>query len=72
MVFKKIKKRAVYYYRLAANQQDDFAQENLGSCYEYGEGIDKDPNEAIYLYRLAAAQGNKSAEETLRNIAERI
>ncbi|KGB92594.1 tetratricopeptide repeat protein [Burkholderia cepacia] len=48
---------AFKWYRLAAEQGDANAQNNLGLMYENGQGVRKDDAEAARWYRLAAAQG---------------
>jgi TPR repeat protein len=49
--------QAVALYQLAAAQNLDEAQCNLGFMYEQGFGVAKDYAEALRLYLLAAAQG---------------
>ncbi len=46
-------KEAVRFFSLAATQGDQEAQDHLSTCYKYGMGTRKDPNEATYYYRLA-------------------
>lgn len=48
--------------RLSAEQGDARAQCNLGVCYRYGTGVEKDEEEAVRLYRLAAEQGDACAQ----------
>ena len=38
-----------------------WAQFNLGSLYNHGNGVKKDPKRAYELYKLAADQGNHNA-----------
>ena len=38
---------------MAADKNLPFAVYNLGRCYEYEKGVDKDISKAILLYRLA-------------------
>ena len=57
--------KAIYYYRMAAEQGDDVGQYNLGTMYDYGTGVDENENTAIYWYRKAARQGNWDAQERL-------
>ena len=45
------------YYRLAAEQNLDHAQERLGYMHEIGWGVEKNYEEALQWYRLAAGQG---------------
>ncbi|NGX39766.1 MAG: Secretory immunoglobulin A-binding protein EsiB, partial [Chlamydiae bacterium] len=56
---------AVKYYRLAADQEHAWAQNNLGVCYEYGMGVTKDLVEAVKYYRLAADQRHAGAQNSL-------
>jgi TPR repeat protein len=53
-------KKAVRWYRLAADQRDAEAQNNLGMMYADGRGVPQDYREAVKWYRLAADQGNSS------------
>lgn len=57
--------KAIYYYRMAAEQGDDVGQYNLGTMYDYGTGVDENENTAIYWYRKAARQGNLDAQDRL-------
>jgi len=44
-------------FRLFAEQGYSYAQNNLGRCYENGDGVIKDMKEAVRLYTLASDQG---------------
>ena len=46
----------------AANQGHVTAQCNLGSCYEKGEGVEKNLSKAIEWYKTAAEQENERAK----------
>jgi hypothetical protein len=48
--------QAVALYRLAAAQNLDGAQNNLGRMYDHGHGVAEDSAEALQLDQLAAAQ----------------
>jgi TPR repeat protein len=61
---------AVYWYRLAADQGNAFAQVKIGSMYAAGRGVAKDDAEAIRWYTLAAKQGNADAEDYLIDLGE--
>ena len=50
--------KAVYYYKLAADQGYIYAQNNLGYMYDMGYGIEQDYEKAVYYYQLSAEQGN--------------
>jgi TPR repeat protein len=53
--------QAVALYRLAAAQNLDDAQHNLGFMCYLGEGVARDYAEALRLYHLATAQGHPDA-----------
>ena len=59
---------AVKWLRPAAEQGNDAAQDALGMCYEFGNGVAKDHAEALKWYRKAAAKGNVSAQESVKKI----
>ena len=56
---------SVRWYRLAADQGDAGAQNNLGWMYANGEGVPEDDAEAAGWYRLAAGQGHAGAQDIL-------
>ena len=56
---------AVKWYRLAAEQGDAVAQNNLGYAYRNGAGVEQDYVEAVNWYRLAAEQGDAHAQLNL-------
>ena len=43
-------------YKEQADQGNKEAQLNLGLRYEYGEGVEPDPEQAVSWYRRAAAK----------------
>ncbi|KAH3763391.1 sel1 repeat family protein [Pelomyxa schiedti] len=53
--------KAVNLYQRAADAGNAMAMCNLGVCYQYGNGVDKDMNKAVTLYQRAAAAGNTMA-----------
>ena len=53
---------AVKWYRKAAEQGHATAQNNLGVCYDRGQGVEKNYTEAAKWYRKAAERGNASAQ----------
>ena len=59
---------AVKWLRPAAEQGNDAAQDALGMCYEFGNGVAKDHAEALKWYRKAAAKGNVSAQESVKKL----
>jgi TPR repeat protein len=58
-------KKAVKWYRKAAEQGPAKAQHNLAYAYRKGAGIAKDYTEAVAWYRKAAEQGNVSSQFNL-------
>jgi len=50
--------KAVEFYRKAAELGHAYAQNNLGVCYEVGQGVSQDYSEAVKWYRKAAEQGD--------------
>jgi TPR repeat protein len=58
-------KEAVQWYRKAAEQDYEGAQNNLAAMYEKGLGVPKDEHEALKWYRRAAEQGNVYAQHSL-------
>jgi TPR repeat protein len=56
---------AVRLFRLAAEQGDAGAQNNLGGMFEKGQGVAQDYAEALRLLRLSAAQGDAAAQVNL-------
>ena len=53
---------AVFWYRRAIQKNHAKAQNNLGFCYEYGEGVTKDIQKAVEWYTKAAKQGYDKAQ----------
>jgi uncharacterized protein len=56
---------ALKWYRLAADQGNASAQNNLGGMYAAGRGPPQDYAEALKWYRLAANQGNALGQNNL-------
>lgn len=56
---------AAAYYKKAAEEGDAKAQNNLGLCYEYGQGVIQSNKEAVRWYRKAAEQGYTNAQNNL-------
>jgi TPR repeat protein len=52
---------AARWWHMAAEQGNANAQLNIGTCFEYGDGVAKDPVEAAKWLRRAAEQGNANA-----------
>jgi len=49
----------VKWYRKAGEQNDEFAQFNLGKCYYYGQGVATDCKAAAELFRKSAEQNDE-------------
>ena len=58
-------KKAVKWYRLAADQGLPDAQNGLGLMYKRGLGVLQDHEEAVKWYQLAADQGYSVAQFNL-------
>ena len=56
---------AVQWFRKAAEQGHSGAQNNLGFCYNNGQGVVQDSAEAVQWYRKAAEQGHIGAQNNL-------
>ena len=54
-----------YYYSLVANQNDPYAQYNLGFIYFEGQYVKQDINKSIHYYSLAANQNDQQAQFNL-------
>ncbi|MBQ7482759.1 MAG: sel1 repeat family protein, partial [Bacteroidaceae bacterium] len=55
-------------YTLSAEQGFDLAQLQLGRCYFFGVGINKDKAKAREWYAKAAEQGNRDAQYALDSL----
>ena len=55
----------VYWCQKAAELGDASAQNNLGFCYEKGEGVAQSYEKAVYWYQKAAEQGYLTAQFNL-------
>jgi len=51
--------------KVAAEQDDEFAQNLLGTFYMAGEGVPQDRNLAKIWFRKSAEQGNEAAQTEL-------
>ncbi len=56
---------AIRELRPLAEQGDGDAQNNLGTMYDYGQGVPQDDAKAVKWYRKAAEQGNAGAQYNL-------
>lgn len=59
---------AVNWFRKAAEQGIDAAENNLGTCYATGEGVLKDYVHADKWFNLASAQGCEDAKQGLSEV----
>ena len=63
---------AMTWYRLAANQRNADAQNNLGVMYAQGQGVVQDYVEAHRWFTLASASGNENAETNRASIESKM
>ncbi len=63
---------AVKYYRLAAEQGNENAQNNLGGMYEKGQGVPQDYVEAHKWLNLAGAKGLEVAIANRERVARKM
>ena len=60
--------KAIYYFRIAANDNNSFAEYQLGKIYLYGNGVEKDYDIAMHYLHLSAEHGNQYAGQLLYSI----
>ena len=60
-------KKAAYWYRLAADQEQPVAQFNLGNSYASGEGVPKDEVEALMWWKRAASHDHRTSMYNIGN-----
>lgn len=60
--------KAIYYFRIAANDNNTFAEYQLGKINLYGYGVEKDYDIAMHYLHLSAKHGNQYAEQLLYSI----
>lgn len=53
---------ALHWYRLAAEQGDEFSQNNIGNMYRLGKGVPVDYSEAMRYFRMAAEKNYALAQ----------
>ena len=56
---------ALRLWKPLATRGDSWAQANIGTMYNYGNGVAQDHKEAVRWYRLAAVQGNELGQLNL-------
>lgn len=52
---------AIEYYQISAAMKNHSAISNLGYCYLYGRGVDKDETKAVLYFTIAARQNDVDA-----------
>ena len=65
-------KTAVKWYRLAAEQGNAFAQFNLGTMDDEGNGVVQVNIYGYMWWKFAAASGNKKADKYLQRVAKTL
>ncbi|MFI3267274.1 MAG: serine/threonine-protein kinase [Rikenellaceae bacterium] len=58
-------KKAVYWFKKSANQDNAYGQWAMGVCYESGIGVEIDEKKAVEWYRKSANQGDSDGEYSL-------
>jgi len=61
-------KKAVRWYKRAAEAGDERAMVNLGFAYANGDGVRRNLVLALYWYRRAARRGNRTAIDNLAEL----
>ena len=62
------KTKALYYYNIASDMNNEFAMYNLGWMYQVGENLNKDAVKAFELYSKSAEKGHPQATFNLANM----
>jgi TPR repeat protein len=65
-------KEALKWKRMAAEQGEPRAQNNLGVKYAKGNGVEKNYRNAYVWLRLAAMQGHKLAQKNADTLAKKM
>ena len=60
--------QAFNWYKKAAEQENEYAQNDLGVCYYNGEGVAKNHSLAKYWFTKAANQGLEEAQNNLTKL----
>ena len=63
---------AVRWYRLAAEQEDDMGQFNLGSSYAEGRGVRQDDVQAHMWFNLATSRGSSEVTNRAVNVRDQL
>jgi hypothetical protein len=69
---RKTTKEALKWYRLAADQGNAQAQNNLGFMYDSGEGVPQNYSQAYIWYSLAGTSGNADAVKNRDSVAAKM
>ena len=65
-------KEAIRWYRLAAEQGNATAQNNLGECYRDGEGVLQSYVEAYKWFNLSASTGDEDALKSRNDLIQKM
>ena len=57
--------KSIYWYQKSAENENKFAQYNLGRCYKDGIGVEKDEAKAFEWYEKSAKQDYSNAQNSL-------
>ena len=60
--------KAVYWYKLSAEQGVKLAQYNLAGCYELGRGVEQSREKALEWYMKAAEKGVREAKRAVKRL----
>lgn len=61
-------KKAIDYFKVSAQDDNSFAEYQLGRIYLYGNGVEKDYDTAIRYLNLSAEHGNQYAEQLIYSV----
>jgi len=61
--------KAAYWFKKAAEQGDETAQYELGMCYFFGEGVEKDEKLGVTLLLKAAENGESAARLFIEQVS---
>ena len=61
-------KKAAYWYKKAADQGNQWAQNDLGYLYYTGQGVKQDFNRAAELFLMVSKQETRAAKEAMANL----
>ena len=58
-------KKAIVFYKKAADEGNVSAQYALANCYYYGQGVERNVNTAVEMWRKCAESGNVEAQNRM-------